>query len=279
MGRRRPKVGLALSGGAVLGFAHVGVLRVLEAHGVPVDCVAGTSAGSLVGAFLAAGLTADTMWQIGKDLTWAKIGGITLPTKGLLDSRMLQRFVEQRIGEREIGMLKLPYAATSVDLLTGEEIDWFEGRVGEAVRASCIIPGIFTPFEKAGRVLVDGGFRNFVPVDLVRTLGAEYVIAVKLMPSMDPTQLDNVFQILIRSLNLVVNELGRDVQGDVTILPDLKDLNAHDFEQAEELIKRGEAAARRVIGRIEADLGIKGSSRPGMKTFWRRSGHSGSSKA
>ena len=147
-----------------MGFAHLGVLRVLEAHGIPVDCVAGTSAGSLVGAFLAAGLTADTMWQIGKNLTWAKIGGITLPTKGLLDSRMLQRFVEQRIGEREIGMLKLPYAAASVDLLTGEEVDWFEGKVGEAVRASCIIPGVFTPFEKAGRVLVDGGFRKVFEV-------------------------------------------------------------------------------------------------------------------
>ena len=265
-----PRVGLALSGGAVLGYAHLGVLKVLEDHQIPIHCVAGTSVGSLVGALKAAGLSSSDMWKIGRGLNWIRIGGLTLPTRGLLDSRLLQRFVEQQIGKLQIGDLSLPFAATSVDLNTGEEVDWLTGPVGEAVRSSCIIPGIFTPFKKEGRVFADGGFRNFVPVNLARKLGADYVIAVQLVPSLDPTHLDNVFQILIRSLDLVVNQLSQTVQtGDAHIVPDLRRLNAHDFEQAEELMRRGETAAKAMVGQIKKDLGLGGVFYK-IRRFWKK---------
>lgn len=250
------KVGLALSGGAVLGIAHLGVIKVLEENRIPIHCISGTSAGSLVGLFLAAGYNFTKMLEITKELGWGKFGGLTIPKMGLLNSKLLQRFIENRLGKIEFSDLKLPFAATAVDITTGEKVILNSGPVSEAVRASCIIPGIFTPVEKDGRLLVDGGFREFVPVSAVRELGAQYIIAVKLVPPIKKVKPpENIFQIMINTFDLVVRGIAeRARDGDVNIIPDLEGLNAYDFNQIEELMKRGEEAARIIVPRIKSDL-------------------------
>lgn len=171
--------------------------------------------------------------------------------------------MDRKLGGRSFADLKIPFATTAVDLMTGECVVIREGSVAEAVRASCIIPGVYSPLEKAGRVLIDGGFRNFLPVDVARELGADYVIAVKLVPQRAPLKLQNVFQILIASLSLGMRNIALNaVGGDVTIVPDLRGLNSYDFDRAEELVRRGEDAARAVLPQIQSDLAAVPARRP-----------------
>lgn len=261
------KVGLALSGGAVLGFAHLGVIRVLEENGIPIYCVAGTSAGAMVGAFLAAGYSYQQMWNMARRMRWTKIGGLTISRKGLFNSQVLERYMESKLGKRDFADLKMPFATTTVDLMTGECLVLRDGSVAEAVRASCIIPGVYSPLEKAGRVLIDGGFRNFLPVDVARGLGADYVIAVKLVPQRAPLKLQNVFQILIASLSLGMRNIALNAPGgDVTIVPDLQGLNSYDFDQAKEIVRRGEDAARALLPEIQSAL----AAAPVRPRLWTR---------
>ncbi|MDZ7261513.1 MAG: patatin-like phospholipase family protein [candidate division KSB1 bacterium] len=262
------KVGLALSGGAVLGIAHLGVIKVLEAYHIPIHYVAGTSAGSLVGAFLAAGYSFAQMWEIAQELSWGKIGGVTIPKMGLLNSKLLERYIEKKMGKRNFSDLVLPFAAVAVDITTGKEFIFTEGRVAEGVRASCIIPGLLTPLEKNGTVYVDGGLRNFLPVDVVRRMGADYVIAVKLIPSINQRKKpENILEIMLNSFELTVRGIAENSPGgDVDIVPDLDGLNSYDFEQREELLKRGEEAALTQISRIVQDL----REVPRVPGFWER---------
>ncbi len=262
---KRPKIGLALSGGAVLGFAHLGVIKVLEERGIKIDCVAGTSAGSLVGAFLASGYDWRKMWEIGRGLSWRVLGKMGFPKKGLLDSTNIKRFVDALpefaskfsqlegllLSLKDISELDMPYSAIAVDIENGEEVVFKEGDLGVAVQASCSIPGIFTPAEWKGRTLLDGGLRNFVPVNECRNLGCDFVISVKLLPGLENRRVDNIFQILLSTHDLIVRRIAEtSPKGDVEIIPDLTGMNSYDFSQKEELLKRGEDAARRAISEI-----------------------------
>ncbi len=254
----RKKIGLALSGGAVLGIAHLGAIKVLEEHHIPIDMIAGTSAGSLVGAFLAAGYSSDEMFDLVKTLSWGKISKVTLPRMGLLNSKLLGRFVDTMLGRIDIPQLPKPYAAVAVDLTSGRQVVLRDGSVSEAVRASCCIPGVFTPVIRGDQVLVDGGVLNFLPEDVVRQMGADYVIAVKLKPGLaHERRPDNIIQVLMNSFQLAIAQIAEHApDGDVTIMPDLSGLNPHDFHQADTLYRRGYDAATAVIQKIEANLRI-----------------------
>lgn len=260
MEKQNKKIGLALSGGAVLGIAHIGVIKVLEEHNIPIDIVAGTSAGSAVGAFFAAGYSSDRMFEIVKQLSWAKISKLTLPKLGLLDSSMLEQFIESELGEIDIPLLPKKFAAVAVDLTSGKEKIFKFGPVSQAVRASCAIPGVFTPLVQDEKILVDGGVLNFIPTEVVRDMGADFVIAVKLLPPVSTKKPpDNIIQVLVASSQLALNQIAIHApNGDVTIIPDLQGLNPHDFHQAEALFQRGYDAARKSIAKIQsAVLGIE----------------------
>lgn len=245
------KIGLALSGGAVLGFAHIGVLKVLQERGIKIDCVAGTSVGSLVGAFLASGYDWRGMWEIGRNLSWRVLGKVVFPKKGLLDGSRIKKFVESQLGKINIENLKIPYAAIAVDIENGEEVVFKDGDLGFAVQASCSIPGIFTPVEWKGRILVDGGLRNIVPVKVCKELGCDFVIAVKLIPGTQSRKADNIFEILLNTHDMIVRKIAESSEkGDVDIIPDLSGLNSYEFSQAEELLQRGEEAGRRAFSAI-----------------------------
>lgn len=258
--RKKKKIGLALSGGAVLGIAHLGAIKVLEENNIPIDIIAGTSAGSLVGAFVAAGYSSDKLFGMAKTVSWENIGTITIPKMGLLNSKALENFVDEELGGIDIRDLLKTYAAVGVDLTRGREVVFTQGPVSEAVRASCSIPGIFTPLIKGDQVIVDGGVLNVLPTDVVKNLGAEYIISVKLKPSLSsakPPQ--NIIQVIINSSMLAWGQLADNApQGDVTITPDLSGLNPHDFKQADELYQRGRDAALQTIEQIKKDLKLSG---------------------
>jgi NTE family protein len=177
---KHKRVGLALGGGGARGMAHVGVLRVLEMAGIPIDCVAGTSAGSLVGAVYAAGLRGDRLMEMALSLRWHHIANLVWPRRGLISFAKMEKYMAEQIGDLAFADLEIPYAAVAADLATGEQVVLRDGRVAPAVRASCSVPGLVTPVEIAGRLLTDGGIVNNLPISVVRALGADVVIAVGL---------------------------------------------------------------------------------------------------
>jgi len=258
MEKHSKKIGLALSGGAVLGIAHIGVVRALEENNIPIDIIAGTSAGSAVGAFLAAGYTSERMFEIVEKLSWTKISKLTLPRLGLLDSSLLERFIESELGPIDIPLLPKKFAAIAVDLTSGKEKVFKYGPVAQAVRASCAIPGVFTPLVIDKQIFVDGGVLNFIPTTVVREMGAQCVIAVKLLPPVSTKKPpDSIIQVLITSSQLALNQIALHApNGDVTIIPDLHGLNPHDFRQADVLFERGYDAARKSIAKIHDALAL-----------------------
>jgi NTE family protein len=176
----RKRVGLALGGGGARGMAHVGVIRALERAGIAVDCIAGTSVGSLVGAVYAAGLNGDQVLEMALQMRWLDILRPVWPRQGFISFARLESFFARVTGDPTFADLKIPYAAVTADLATGKQVVLREGRVARAVRASCSVPAIVTPVEVDGRLLIDGGVVNNLPISIVRDLGADVVIAVGL---------------------------------------------------------------------------------------------------
>jgi NTE family protein len=181
-GNVRPRIGLALGSGSARGLAHVGVIRAIEDAGLEVDFIAGTSMGALIGAIYASGKL-DELEASFRDFDWKKSASffdVVLPKSGLLDGAKVSELVRAHIHDETIEMLLKPFAAVATDIVSGEEVVIRSGDVIEAVRASISVPGIFTPVRSNGRILVDGGLTNPVPVSAARAMGADFVIAVDL---------------------------------------------------------------------------------------------------
>lgn len=172
------KVGLALGGGAAKGFAHIGVIKMLEASGIHPDVVAGTSAGSVVGALYASGMDVFTLQQTAIGLDEAKIRDVRLFSGGLVQGQALQDYVNEQVHKRPIEQLKMPFAAVATELESGARTVFVRGNTGRAVRASSSVPGVFEPVALHGKHYVDGGVVSPIPVDAARQLGADFVIAV-----------------------------------------------------------------------------------------------------
>ena len=186
MEAKRLKIGLALGGGGPRGLAHIGVLKVLEENGIPIDYVAGASMGALIGAIYAAGVEMERLEEIALNMDLKQTALMLAPTiarSGLIEGRRVREFIKSFVGDANIEELKIPFAAVATDINTGEEMVIDRGSVAEAVRASISVPGVFTPVRLGERFLVDGGLVNPVPVSVVREMGAEVVIAVNVMVS------------------------------------------------------------------------------------------------
>lgn len=189
LGSQRKRVGLALGGGGARGMGHVGVIRVLEREKIPIDCIAGTSAGSLVGAAYASGMRSDGLTEMAMKIGWKDIARPVWPRNGFVSFERLESYIIHLAGDLTFADLELPFAAVTADLATGQQVILREGSVARAVRASCSIPGLVTPVEVEGRFLVDGGIVNNLPISVARDLGADVVIAVGLTsPAGDPRQ-------------------------------------------------------------------------------------------
>jgi NTE family protein len=253
------KIGLALGGGAAKGFAHIGVIKMLEASGIHADVVAGTSAGSVVGALYASGMDAFQMQQVAFGLDEAKIRDVRLFSGGLVQGKALQDYVNQLVQQQPIERLKLPYAAVATQLETGQRMVFVRGNTGEAVRASCSVPGVFEPVEIRGRHYVDGGVISPIPVDAARQLGADFVIAVDISAAPSGSNPQGMLNIVGQSITIMGRQLAAQeiARADVVIRPDLSGIGPTDFEQKNLAILAGEKAALAAIPAIRARLAAR----------------------
>jgi NTE family protein len=257
------KIGLALGGGAARGFAHVGVIKMLEASGIHPDVVAGTSAGSVVGALYASGMDPFQLQQAALALDEASIRDVRLFSGGLVQGRKLQDYINQEVGNRPIERLQLPFAAVATQLESGRRTVFVLGNTGQAVRASSSIPGVFEPTAIDGKHYVDGGVVSPVPVDAARELGADFVIAVDISAPPDRSNPDDMLGIIGKSITIMGRQLGEQelARADVVIHPALDGIGAADFAQKDQAIMRGEQAALAAIPGIRAKLAAMKAAR------------------
>ncbi|EIL97179.1 Patatin [Rhodanobacter thiooxydans] len=250
------KIGLALGGGAAKGFAHIGVIKMLEASGIHPDVVAGTSAGSVVGALYASGMDAFALQQTALGLDEAKIRDVRLFSGGLVQGQALQDYVNLLLHRQPIEQLKLPFAAVATELETGTRTVFVRGNVGRAVRASSSIPGVFEPVEIGGKHYVDGGVVSPIPVDAARQLGADFVIAVDISAAPDGSSPQGMMSIVGQSITIMGRQLAaqESARADVVIRPVLTGIGPTDFEQKNQAILAGEKAALAAIPAIRARL-------------------------
>jgi NTE family protein len=252
----KPRIGLALGGGAAKGFAHIGVIKMLEANGIHADVVAGTSAGSVVGALYASGMDPFQMQEQAFGMDEAKIRDVQFFSRGLVQGQKLQDYVNQLVGNRPIEKLKLPFAAVSTQLEDGHRTVFVRGNTGQAVRASSSIPGVFEPVEISGRHYVDGGVVSPVPVDAARQLGADLVIAVDISSKADGSNPQGMLGVVGQSISIMGQKLGEQelARADVVIRPKVNQIGATDFEQKNQAILEGERAALAAMPAIKAKL-------------------------
>lgn len=254
--RERPRVGLALSGGVARGIAHVGVLQVLEEHNIPVDYIAGTSAGAVVAAGYAAGMPIDEIEAIGRTLRWRDMGRVTLSRLGVQSNARLEEFVRARLPVKTFEEMRIPLATIATDLRSGAAVVMTEGDVAFAVRASCTVPGWYVPVtDSQGRQLVDGGLVANIPTAAARALGADLVIAVDVNSEgakfLGPPH--SIVGILVQSM-MVVQRTASTHQlhdADVVIRPRTGHIRYDEWARADELISLGQQAARSTIERIK----------------------------
>lgn len=265
------KIGLALGSGGAWGLAHIGVLEVLEEEGIPIQMVAGTSAGALVGALFAQGKTATEIKNIALDMDWVKMASLidlSLFKNGFILGRRVTELLRTTIGGNiQFNDLQKPFACVATDIDTCEEVVIKEGSVLEAVRASISLPVIFTPVKWEGRYLVEGGLVNPVPVSVVKEMGANFIIAVNVMPDMSQRthkagkkrrkifNEPNIFSVMIQTMHIASCALVRFcLEGaDITIQPRAV-IGFGDFHRAKEAIVQGEIAAQTAIAEIKRQL-------------------------
>lgn len=256
-----PRIGLALGGGAARGFAHVGVIQVLEEAGLRPSLVVGTSAGSLVAALYASGRNAQQLQQAAIAMDEAAFADWTLPifSRGVLRGEALARYVNAQVGNRLIENMALPLGIVATDLKSGEGVLFRRGDTGTAVRASSAVPAVFLPVRIGSQEFVDGGLVSPVPVRYARQMGAELVIAVDISsapegnPSADPLQiLLQTFAIMGKSINSW--EL-RDA--DVVVRPGLAGMGSGDFAGKRRAIDAGRAAMQALLPKLRAAMEAK----------------------
>ena len=252
----RPGVGIALSGGAARGIAHVGVLKVLAEQKIPIDFVAGTSAGSIAGAALAAGMSIEEIEQLSRSLRWKDMGRMTLSRLGVQSNARMEEFLRKVLPITRFEELPIPFAAVATDLHSGEPVVMSgQGDIPFAIRASCTIPGWYVPVtDDKGRQLVDGGLVANVPAAAARSLGADVVIAVDVNAEgakfLGPPQ--SAIGVIFQSM-MVVQRTVSALQlqdADIVIRPRVGHIRWDEMKRADELIRLGEEAAHATLARI-----------------------------
>jgi len=252
----KPRIALVLGGGAARGFAHVGVIRALEQEKIPIDLVVGTSVGSLIGAIYASDLDSFelewTAFKLEKEdlLDYGVLSAVM--GMGLARGEKLEEFVKSRIKPANIEDLKLPFAAVATDLNWGTKVVLDRGSVSRAVRASSAIPGVFQPVQHLGKILVDGGVVDNIPISVARAQGADLVIAVDISESVGNTHITNLVDVMIQATNIMfaLNVEHSKRTADVLIAPAVGDVGMLDFTQKKRCMQAGIEATRLAVPAI-----------------------------
>ena len=249
MSSSRPTIGLALSGGAARGIAHVGVVRALVENKIPIDYIAGTSAGSIVGGAFAGGMPVEEIAEFGRTLRWRDVGRMTMSRMGVQSNERFEQYLRERLPVTRFEEMQIPFAAVATDLKTGTAVVLRDqGDVPFAIRASCAIPGWYVPVaDEEGRQLVDGGLVAVIPATITRDLGAELVIAVDVNSAgatfLGPTS--SIIGVLLQSM-LVVQKTASRFQlasADLVITPQVGHIRWDEMGRADELMEAGYTAA------------------------------------
>jgi NTE family protein len=244
---RQPRIGIALGGGGTKGFAHVGVIKALEAQGLRPDLIAGTSAGSVVGALYASGLDGFSLQELAFGLDESKVKDFNLrsPWEGLMIGQKLQDYVNELLKNRPIEQLSKPFVAVATQGDTGQRVDFARGNTGQAVRASSSFPVFFKPTQILGKTYVDGCLVSPVPVDAARKMGADIVIGVDISAQLERRVVfDGLSNVIDQSLIIMIRRLGEQelARADVVIRPKVGKIGATDFDQKDKAILEGEKA-------------------------------------
>jgi NTE family protein len=256
----RAGIGLALGGGFARGFAHLGVLQVLEQNQIPISHIAGTSVGSILGAAYASGAPLDRIIETCRALRFRDIARWRVSRLGLASNHRLASLIERVFESRDFEDLRIPLAVVATDLTSGEPVVFTHGNLVDAIRASCAFPGLFEPVEIGTRCLADGGLVAPVPTHAARELGAAVVIGVSVgMQDGHRGAPTNIFQVVSRAVNAAQKHQLEiwERHADLVLRPDVQSLAWDDFDRADEAIAAGAAAARRALHRIEKLLGQK----------------------
>jgi NTE family protein len=261
----RVKIGLALGGGAARGFAHIGVIKVLEAQGIMPDIVVGTSAGSLVGALYAAGHNGFALHKLALQMDEAAISDWSVPffasVTGVLKGEALESYVNRAVNNTPLEKLKVPFGAVATDINSGAPILFRRGNVGAAVRASSAVPGLFQAVAIGGKSYVDGGLVAPVPVRFAQEMGAEFVIAVNISAQPEGQSASSTLDVLLQTFAIMGQSINRYElqQADVVIQPRLDSMKGNDFSGRNSAILAGEKAAFEALGEIKRKLAAKRS--------------------
>lgn len=253
--KREPKIALVLGGGAAKGFAHVGVIRVLEQEKIPISMIVGTSVGSLIGGMYAANPDSFQLeWLAFKiDRNDILDFSIVYSKFGPVQGARLESFLEQNVKVKKIEETKIPFSPVATDLNTGETVTLDRGSLAKAIHASSAIPGVFVPVQFDNRTLVDGGVTDNVACDIARAKGADIIIAVNLSKDVKNYQIDSLVDVMAQSISIMMHRSTREKMGsgDVIIEPDTKGVSMFDFSQKKQLMEEGMKSARQAIPRIK----------------------------
>lgn len=250
----RAGLGLALGGGFSRGFAHLGVLKVLEEHKIPISCIAGTSVGSILGAAFASGAPLERIIATCRKIRFRDIARWRVSRLGIASNQRLGDLIERVFDSRNFEDLKIPMAVVATDLSNGEAVIFTQGNLSEAIRASCAFPGLFEPVEIGTRCLADGGLVAQVPTRAARQLGAAHVLGVSVgVEDRQRGTPSNIFQVVYRAVSAAQKHQLEiwERHADLVLRPDVQHLAWDDFDRADEAIEAGAAAARRALPRIQ----------------------------
>ena len=248
------KIAVVLGAGASRGFAHIGVLKVLESNKIPVHMIVGTSAGSFVGSLYAYGYNAFQLQGLSFSLERSDIIDFGIPDKGFIKGDALEEFINKKTKNSHIENLKVPFYAVATDIQSGEEVIFSSGDTGIAVRASCSIPGIFKPVPIGDRLYADGGIVSPVAVDAAKRLGADIVIAVDISTDVDTSKPEGTIDMILKSVTIMHSQIA-SIQlshADVVIRPKVGYISSSDFTKRHEAVLEGEKAATVALPEIQS---------------------------
>lgn len=250
------KVAIVLGAGAARGFAHVGVLKVLESQSVPIHMIVGTSVGSLVGSLYAFGYDAYKLQALALAAERDDLVDLTLPDNGFVKGEKLENYVNRLVNGTPIEKFRIPFHSVATNIQTGEEMVFGKGNAGMAVRASCAIPGVFKPVKILEKTYVDGGLVNPIAVDIARRYGADVVIAVDISASQDLTAPQGTIDTILQSVDIMHAKISQlqIPRADVVIRPDVGQIGASDFSKKHAAILEGEKAALAAMPAIQTML-------------------------
>jgi len=249
---RQAKVAVVLGAGASKGFAHIGVLKVLESNKIPVHMIVGTSAGSFVGSLYAYGFNAFELQKLSFALQKDDIIDLSIPDNGFIKGEKLEGYVNYILRNTPIEKLRIPFYAVATDIQTGKEVVFGSGNTGTAVRASCSIPGIFVPPVISGKMYVDGGVVSPVAVDAAKRYGADIVIAVDISSDVESAMPAGTIDTILQSIGIMYSKLSaiQLARADVVIKPKVGYIGSSDFSKRHEAVLEGEKAAIEALPKI-----------------------------